>query len=270
MLKHSVMILVLVCAGPVGASDIVTTNCLIAPERSVDLAGRTTGQIGAIHVDVGDLVTKGQLLAELDAEQEQAALALAVFDAEDQSARAAAQRQLDISKDDLDRARELQKRGILSADGLNDYEADYAARLADLQAAEAALQRAQLQLNLASARVALKEVRSPIDGIVTQRFLEPGEFLNEAVAILRLVRLDRLRVEALADQTRYAEIKAAVSASIEPEIGPTVMVEAAQVTVDPLIDPASGTFRITARIDSGGGAIVSGQQCQITFRMDDR
>ena len=266
-MRRMIFAMAMVGSGGAGlaAEEIELSNCLIAPERSVDLSGRTTGLISEVLVDVGDVVEEGQLLARLDAIEELAGLALAELDAADESGVAAAARQVEIEKDSLDRAKELQRRGVVSADGVNEREATYAARVTEQERAEALLRRATLQLNLAKARVALKEVRAPNAGVVTHRFLEPGEFLNESAHLLRLVQLDQLKVEVLADQSLYGPAIEAETFTVTPEIGPEKTVGAADVVIDPLIDPASGTFRIVARIDNADSAIVSGQRCRIAF-----
>ncbi|AOS43715.1 Nickel and cobalt resistance protein CnrB [Lacunisphaera limnophila] len=142
-----------------------------------------------VLVNVGDVVTKGQVLARFHAEGPAADLALAeagVAQAEAVAARAG---------DKAARARRLGNSGGLSQDDLLQYEAEEKAGAAQLASA-----RAQLQLQ--RLRLLYTEVRAPDDGVISVRSATVGAVTGPGTELFRLIRRGRLewRAQVPADQ----------------------------------------------------------------------
>jgi HlyD family secretion protein len=154
----------------------VSATGTLQPRERVDIGAEISGRIDSVAVDFNDRVRKGQVLAELDTEQLRARLA------QSEAAHAAARagvRQLEAtlaqSRSEAARAEELFRRDALSRQDLE-------ARQADLARAAASLQKAHADTALAAAQVASDRsalsktvIRSPIDGIVLNRQVEPGQ-----------------------------------------------------------------------------------------------
>ncbi|MAF14946.1 MAG: efflux transporter periplasmic adaptor subunit, partial [Marinomonas sp.] len=113
----------------------------LEPSNYVDVGAQVSGQIKTLHVSEGDVVKKGQLLAEIDA---------TVFETEVKRSRASllsqkAQRdqlvaQLELAESQLERDRRLNARGAVSDDSLKQSETDIVVQRAKLAATEAELQ----------------------------------------------------------------------------------------------------------------------------------
>jgi len=108
-------------------------------------------------------------------------------------------------------------------------------------------QRKQTDATLAGARIRLDRnfVRAPIDGLLLRRFKLPGEAVERFETIARIIDDRNLEMHMLADASQFGSIKVGDVQPIELLDGPKKgqHLNAEVVAVDPVIDPASGTFR---------------------------
>ncbi len=158
---------------------IVSATGTLKPVNQVDVGSELSGTIRSVRVDFNDAVTRGQVLAELDtdkleAQRDQARASLDVSRAELENARAGAD-EARINLERLERAFEASGGRLPSRQ--------------DLDAARAAHDKARAQVNVARANIARSEaalkgfesdlgkaiIRSPIDGLVLNRQVEPGQ-----------------------------------------------------------------------------------------------
>jgi len=116
----------------------------------------------------------------------------------------------------------------------------------------------------AEAAYALRSVRSPINGVVVERLLAPGEFAKQA-PILKLAQLDPLRVEVIAPVQLWGQIAVGMAAQIMPE-APVKGSHRARVTiVDRVIDAASGTFGVRLELPNPNLRLPAGLKCTVRF-----
>jgi multidrug efflux pump subunit AcrA (membrane-fusion protein) len=91
-------------------------------------------------------------------------------------------------------------------------------------------------------------LRSPIDGVVTERLFVRRAYQNEQSPVLTLAQIDPLRAEVFVPTGYYKQIRIGTRAEIRPE-NPVGGVYAATVTVvDRVLDAASGTFGVRLRL----------------------
>jgi RND family efflux transporter MFP subunit len=196
------------CARPAEAADAsgplqVATTTLEAREvyrvdrvyggevrarRSSTLGFRHSGVLRIVHVDEGDSVDAGTLLAELDPEPFQAALDQAsagVARAEAGLAEARAAAELATATDR--RFGDLRERGHASAQAHDEARLDLAARRARVGVAEAELQQARANLRAASTDLDRSRITAPYTGRVQGRFADEGSILVPGQQVLRLV-----------------------------------------------------------------------------------
>ncbi|HEV3373773.1 MAG TPA: efflux RND transporter periplasmic adaptor subunit [Xanthobacteraceae bacterium] len=259
--------LMMVGAGKAGAqtTGIPELDCVIEPQQIVKLSTPVIGVIGRIDVDRGDVIKKGQVLGKLEDGVEQANLNLSRAKATNEYATKAVEARLDFLRRKNARAGQLVAKNAGSQAALE--EAD-----SDVSVAEQQLKQAELELELARLDVGLKEEElkqrtlvSPIDGVVTERLLVPGEFRNEQSPILTLAQIDPLRVEVFVPTSQYGRIRVGSQAKILPQqpIGGSY---AATVTVaDQVLDAASGTFGVRLALPNPGLRLPAGIRCKVQF-----
>ncbi len=154
----------------------VTATGTLQPVNSVDIGPEVSGQIDQVFVDFNDRVQEGQLLAVLDTDTLRARVlqsraSLAAARARVQDARAT----LAESEDKLQRSRELAKTGFTSKQTLESTEAAAARAAASLASAEAQVEVAQATLSSDETALSKAEIKSPINGVVLSRSVEPGQ-----------------------------------------------------------------------------------------------
>ena len=242
-------------------SDI---SCLVQPQMVVAVGSPVEGLIHAVNVDQGDFVKEGQVLATLESSLQQAEVAVAKGRAEMEAEVKGTQVRAEFSARKVARAQELQK---TSSIGHHEFdEAETEKRVAEVNHLEALEKRklAQLELQRANADLALRTIRSPITGFVTERFVSPGELVRQA-PLLKLAQLDPLRVEVFAPLTLLGKISVGKTAEVKLEVQPAAAYQAKVTVVNPVVDSASGTFAVRLELPNPKFRIPAGLACTVRF-----
>ena len=134
----------------------------LIPNREVALAAEVSGVVLAYHADVGDRVSAGQVLVELDPKDYSLALA------EAEANQAAAKAQLEAAANAYKRARALLPREVISKDSYDKFVAEY-------KSAKAAVGRAEALVNISKERLNKTAIRAPFDGYITDSRVEVGQ-----------------------------------------------------------------------------------------------
>ncbi|MEY8841087.1 efflux RND transporter periplasmic adaptor subunit [Cribrihabitans sp. XS_ASV171] len=244
-------------------------SCLIEPEQVIRLSTPVAGIVDSVSVDRGDRVAEGQIVARLDTGLEEIAVAIARKRAEDESQIAAIEAQIEFLEAQARRNERLLKKNAVSRAQAE--EARLEARLAERELEQARLERdlAAMQLSEAEARLEQKIVRSPIDGVVMERLLNPGEYREGEAHILTIARLDRLRVEAFVPIAYFDELELGQRLTVIPE-PPLDTPHSAEVTViDRVFDAATATLGVRLLLDNAGLSLPAGLRCELQFSSAD-
>jgi RND family efflux transporter MFP subunit len=242
-------------------------ECVIEPQQFVKLASPVVGVIARLDVDRGDFVRQGQIVGKIEDAVEAAALALSRARATNEYAVKSAEARVRFLRGKHGRMSELHTKSISSLASLEEAEAE--AQVAEQQLREAHLNRELANLDVAHAEEVLKQrtLRSPIDGVVVERLLVPGEYRNEQSPVLTLAQIDPLRVEVFVPTAHYGQIRVGSEAEVRPE-QPIGGVYVAKVTVvDHVIDAASGMFGVRLTLPNPQLALPAGIRCNVTFAM---
>lgn len=216
-------------------TSIITATGTLAGRREmpVGVAGEG-GMVTRVLVEPGDWVRAGQVLATVDRSvQAQEANMLA---ASIQVARADAA----LAQSELDRAQALVSRGFIS-------KADIDRRTATRDAARARVSVAQAQLAEARARIGRLDIRSPAEGLVLTRAIEPGQVINpQSGALFRVAKAGEMELLARLAETDLSRLSIGTSAEVTP-VGSKRSFAGRVWQVSPTIDPQTrqGVARIS-------------------------
>ena len=119
---------------------------------------------------------------------------------------------------------------------------------------------ANSELRLKQQELALRKVSSPINGVVVNRFSNKGEYVNSD-PIMSLATLDPLHIDLLLPASYFGQIALEQELLIKPESDMIDARAAKVIIVDPLIDSASGTFRVQLVMSNPGNKIPAGIRC---------
>jgi RND family efflux transporter MFP subunit len=244
-------------------------DCLIEPHEVVNLSSPVEGVLEKVYVDRGAIVKKGQVVAKLESNVEHATVTLARARAEMESAIKSSEERLAFSALKLTRSEKLLEKKLISVAELD--EAQTEKRLAEMALVNAIDNKRLAELELQRANVALARhtIRSPITGVVVERFLSPGEYTSGQFKtdspILKIAQIDPLRVEVFAPLSMRGLINVGMPAKVAIE-APTNSSHDVRVTiVDRVVDAASSTFRVRLELPNPHHRIPAGLKCKIRF-----
>jgi RND family efflux transporter MFP subunit len=246
-------------------SIAVQLDCMIKPEAYIELGSPVTGILQKVFVNKGDKITEGQPLVQLEASVELARVNQAKFDAADLSEIANRKAKLEFAKRTFMRHQALKHDNIVSKLDLDKLDTEVSIAESELNEAVQEHKAAELTLEFAKAQLNIKTIRSPINGLVIDRYIMVGEAVNDEKAIMKLVQVEPLRIELIAPTEFFGLIKKDMEADIRPE-RPTDKTYRAKVTqIDSVIDPASGSFAIRMALIRFDPTVISGVNCTAIF-----
>jgi membrane fusion protein, multidrug efflux system len=262
------IILFLILCGVLPAraqTDAMDGTCIIKPHIQIQLGSAIGGVLSATLVDRGDSVKKGQVVAQIESTVEQATLALDRMRAASDNAIKAEIADRDLNAREAERKRSLVDKGIANENSLDELQTK--AREGDLRILQAqADQRvAALTAERSERALALKQIRSPIDGVVIDRKLSAGEYIYEQTSIMTIAQVDPLNVELVLPLDRYGSIAIGSTAIVHPAAPVGGSYAAKADMVDPVIDAASGTFGVRLVLPNPGRAIPAGIRCSVEW-----
>ncbi|WP_286999190.1 MULTISPECIES: efflux RND transporter periplasmic adaptor subunit [Comamonas] len=201
------------------------------------LGFQVAGKLVQRPVDVGDVVRKGQLLAELDAQD----YALAAQAAQAQVAAAKTQR--DLAQADWERYSALKEKGFISGVELD-------RRKANLQSAQAQLEQAQAQASAQSNQSSYTRLVANASGVITAVQAEPGQVVTAGAPVVQLAHDDARDV--------VIAVPEGVRSRVKPGQAVQVRIWAQDKTLDASVrevaasaDPVTRTYTVKVQLQAG-------------------
>lgn len=244
-------------------------DCLIEPHEVVNLSSPVEGIVEKVFVQRGSFVKKGQPVAQLESRLEEASVALARARADMDAAVKTGEARLEFASIKLGRSEQLYAKQFISASELQ--EAQTEKKLAEIALANAIDNKrlAALELERAAVAQSRQTIRSPLSGVVVERFLNPGEYtagqLKKEGPIMKIAQVDPLRVEAYAPVGLRGKIQNGMSAKVLVDAPAPIAHEARVTIVDPVVDSASSTFRVRLQLPNPNNRISAGLRCKLKF-----
>ena len=180
--------------------DTVTATGTLQPKEFVDVGTQVSGQLKKLHVEIGDVVKKGQLLAEIDPSVYQAkvdgdrAQLLNL-----QAQLADKQAQLVLADLQLARQQNLTRDDATTADALQSAAAVRKSALAQVNSVKAQIQQTGSTLRGDEASLGYTKIYAPIAGTVVSQVAKQGQTLNanqQAPIVMRIADLSTMTVQA--------------------------------------------------------------------------
>ncbi|MEM8645890.1 MAG: efflux RND transporter periplasmic adaptor subunit [Pseudomonadota bacterium] len=243
-------------------------DCVIEPKQTVKLGSAADGILSDVMVERGDIVKKGDEVAKLDSELERLAADLARLKAERDVEVEAGKARLEFRQREVERVAELRDRNLASEKVFEGAKIEQQLAQFGVGAAEMDKRIAGVEHKHADARLDRRTVRSPVDGIVVNLMMSPGEFVNEQTPIMNIAQVNPLHVEVFVPIMRYKDILPGMQAEVMPD-PPVGGVHKAWVkVVDRLFDTASGTFGVRLILQNKNYEIPAGAKCRVRFLAD--
>ena len=267
--------------------SIAVTGSL-QPDEVATVSNELAGMLAAVHVDFGQLVRRGQTIAELDTREQElqydrarAALAQALAriglkpdeeetEPETTPAIRQAQAQLDNARTKYESAARLIKTGDIAQDRYVELEKAYNAAQAALDAARhdlhmslANIQSLRAEVRLAEKRLRDAVITAPFDGAVTERLASPGEYLRQNTPIVRLVKTNPLRLRVEIPESAAAAVRVGTELSFTTSALPGDTFAATVREIDPALDARSRSLTAEARLSRPDPRLKPGMFVQV-------
>lgn len=204
--------------------DIVAVYSSTAPVEAfaeAEVVAKVGGEVIEILVEEGQRVDEGQVLARLDGRRLR-------FEMQQ------AQANLNKLERDYSRNVDLKERGIIS---LGEFEKI----LYEMEALRASFNLAKLELSYT-------EIKAPIDGVVARRYIKVGNTLAVNAPTFQVTSLEPLVAHLYVPEREYRHIEAGQAATIQVDALQGTAFEGIVSRISPVIDPATGTFKVTVEV----------------------
>jgi membrane fusion protein (multidrug efflux system) len=208
----------------------------VASVQGVMIGAEMSGTVKNIAFESGATVRAGDLLVELDSSVEQAQLRSALASA-------------DLARLNLERARELREKKMMSQ--------------ADLDSAEAQAKQANAQIDNIRAVIAKKTIRAPFAGRTGIRQVNLGQFLDNGAAIVTLQSLDPVYVDFALPQQNLAELGAGMAVRVTTDAFPGQSFEGKLTAINPQVDAVTRNVRLQATLANPTGKLRPGMYVNV-------
>ena len=180
--------------GEIDGPNMISTSGKIEAVKSANLSTRIMGRVDKIHVRMGDKVTKGQLLLSINNTELSAKLAQV------NAGIAEATAAYNNSEKDLKRFTALFDENSASQKELDDITANF-------NMAKARLEGARQMKNEVNAQFSYADIRAPFSGVVTNKFINPGDMANPGMPLLEVEAPGKYQVLTLVPESEITKIK---------------------------------------------------------------
>ncbi len=249
-------------AGDVPPQASQPLGCLIEPQTTAEVGAPRGGVVESVSVERGQAVKKGQTLAVLRSEVERANVESARSRANAEAEIRAAMANRDVARLKMRRTFDLVQLGFASQLELDQVKGEFEVADQRLAQARELKQTAQRELASAQAQLAQSLIRSPLDGVVVDRLVQPGERVDGKAAF-RLAALNPLRVEMIVPVAMYGKLSEGQTLNVVPDVPNGQPLTARVVQVDRVIDAASGTFRARLALPNPNRDVPAGIRCRV-------
>ncbi len=260
--------------------DVVGT---LAAADEVVVSAETDGTVAKILADLGDRVRSGQPLVELDREKRQYSLdqqratlarALASYGASEPGKLPPieqtpdvkkAEAELQQAKQNYDRTLTLQKRQLVAQQMLDDAKATLQAKQAGYDAALQNAKNLQAQIDAADASMKLADrqlrdtfIRAPFDGYVQERLVSPGELVKAQAGVMKVVRIDPLKVTAEMPERMGPWIKTGAPVDLNVDAYPNRTFKGTLSRISPAVNTQTRAFPFEAQVPNNDALLKPG------------
>ena len=250
-----------------GAQEKVARDyeCIIEPRSLVKLGSADEGLIREISVERGDTVRKGDVVGKLDSDLQELQVALAKVKAEREVEIESGEARRVFRELAAERAEKLSEREIISGKMLEEARTERLLAELGVKAAELDQERARMELKNARKLLERRTIRSPVDGVVSEVMMAPGEFAHKQSEIMTIAEVDPLNVEVFVPIAEYGKVKIGMMGEVVPEdpIGGKYVAEVK--IVDRVFDTASSTFGVRLSLPNPEFVLPAGLKCRVEF-----
>jgi RND family efflux transporter MFP subunit len=264
--------------------EVDLSGTLLSPEQA-KISSEVAGIVREVRMQLGTEVKAGDVLVRLEPSELQFALdraesalrqveaQLGIDRAQDKQPppdeQIASVRQALANRDDarsaFERAQQLNSRGLLTradrdtADTrLKVAEANYQAALDTVHSLKASLQDRRASYDLAQKKLADAVIKAPVAGSISERLVQPGEFIRENTPVATIVQVSPLKLKTAIQEKHASLIKPGQVIEFDVEAFTNRRFKGTIAYVSPAVDQATRTFAVEALVENADRQLKPG------------
>ena len=215
---------------------ILTAIGSISPVQGAMISAELAGTVAEINFQSGSLVKKGDVLLKLDASAEIAQMRSATAD-------------MELAKNDLDRARDLAARKVISAAEFDAVQSRYAQKTAAVENMQSAIDK--------------KQIHAPFDGTAGIRAVNPGQMVKVGDPLVSLQALGQVFVDFSLPQQQLADVRPDLPVKVTTDAIPDREFEGKLTAVNSSIDPTTRNVSLQATLDNQDNMLRAGMFARV-------
>lgn len=261
----------LIACAVAGAADAQECTAKVAtgftePASTVEVAAREPGIVAVMHVEAGQKVKGGDVLAELDKTMAQAEVdsARVRYDARGRLMMAEAKR--DLARRKMNELEKLEKARAVRPLEMIEARAELQVSEAEVEAVEEERRAAQIALSSAQSRLSLLDIRAPFDGVVSTLHRKPSELVGAGgdARLVTLLKLEKLHADFFVPPACLGSAKTGTSVQVR------LLREGREVTarvrdLGPDIDAPTGLRRLGIEVENRDYQLLSGERVELAL-----
>lgn len=233
----------------------------IFPDHESKIGPKISGVIEIVHVDEGDQVKEGQIVAQIDQKE----LLIAVRQGRAAVRVAEAQlKEAELKELNLRRERErlsnLLKKNVISQQRYDDMDTAHAMAAARIELIRAQILSAKENLAMAEQKLRDTRIVSPFSGLIVKRFINEGEFVSTMppTPLFLIMNIDKVEMEVGLSEVHLANVAVGNPVEITVDTYPGVTFSGKISTINPMVDPGSRAFKVKVEIPNKDHRLKSG------------
>ena len=203
----------------------------VSPVQGAMISAELAGTVTEIKFQSGALVKKGDVLLKMDVSPEEAQLRSATADEE-------------LAKNDLDRARDLAARKVISAAEFDAAQSKYAQKKAAMENIQSTIDK--------------KQIRAPFDGTAGIRAVNPGQMVKVGDPLVSLQTMGQVYFDFALPQQQLAEVKQDLAVKVTTDAIPNREFDGKLTAINSSIDPATRNVTLQATLDNPDNVLRAG------------
>ena len=224
-------------------SAYYSSTATLEAEEEAMVVAKVRGIVNKLHVEEGDMVSTGEILAELEDEQLQL---------EAERAKATMDRLLN----ELNRKQELYEKNLISAQEFENAKYEY-------QAQKSAYELANLQ-------VKYSKIRAPINGVISDRLIKKGNMINTDQEVFKITDFNPILAILRVPEHEMSKLQKGQQTLIQVDALRGETFEGQVLRTSPTVDPETGTFEVTIAVKDDSQQLKPGMFARVRIIYDTR
>lgn len=234
--------------------EVPLTGSVVSP-RIARLSTEVSGIIESLEIEIGDQVKAGDEILQLNEELEALFLEAAAADTEQ------AMQELEDARRRLAVARPLAQSRAVAVNEIDSL-------AAEVRIDSAGLKRYQATQKRLTARLKRHRITAPFDGVISQKLVEQGEWIQPGQPVVELVASTGLRIDFQVPQTVYPKLEQTAEIRVQLDAHPGKTFDGVIDTIIPVADTTTRNFLIRVALNNPTVKLAPGMSASAVLRLN--